>query len=222
MKTAILLVGNIRTWDYCKPNFIDTFNKYNPDIFLVIDNYRYGHHPAIQSRIGDNADEHIDESYVEKMFADLNLKNYAITARVSQNIQKICPNFLNMESTFSQVEKFKLCAGMLVQDYDCVIKTRCDLLYHSLDVDNLNLNESILVDSGNVFPNDCIVVTNKTNMINISNFMYQEMFTQKHPESHLNPPHGLLKTAADHHSLKIETRKIMDCAVRKGNKKEYY
>lgn len=222
MKTAILLIGNIRTWDYCKSNFIETFGKYNPDIFLVIDNYRYGHHPAIQSRIGDSGDEHIDDNYVLKMFEDLNLRNFSITPRVSEKYAKVCANFHNMESTFSQIEKMKLATSMLIDEYDCVIKTRCDLMYEQLNLSDKDFSNSVLIDSGNVYPNDCIVITNKTNITEIANFMYQEMFLQSYNDSHLNPPHGILNAAIKDLGLNVVSEKLMNCAVRKGNKKEYY
>lgn len=222
MKTAILLVGNIRTFDYCKQNFIDTFDKYSPDIFLVVDNYRYGHHPVIQNRIGDTSEEHIDESFIENVFSDLNLKNYSITPRVSEKYSKVSSHFHNMDSTFSQIEKFKLSTEMLIEEYDCVIKTRCDLMYTNTFDLHKNYDNSVTVDSGNVYPNDCIVITNKTNIKNIAGFMYEEMFLPNYADSNSHPPHGLLANAFKHLGINVIKEKLMDCAVRKGNKKEYY
>jgi hypothetical protein len=46
MKTAIILVGNVRTWEECKENFITTFGG-DVDIFVSTYNKQYAYHPCV-------------------------------------------------------------------------------------------------------------------------------------------------------------------------------
>lgn len=221
MKTAILLIGNVRTWDYCKENFKHTFSKYNPDIYVVVDSYRYGHHPVIQNRINDSSDETVDVRYLTDQFCGFNVKFISIRPRISQTYNHVSNKFSGMETVFSQVEKLKHGVDNLVQEYDLVIKTRCDMLYKNFEIGSLE-NKKVIIDSGNVYPNDCVIISNHENMKKISEFMYEEMFNPLYEDSNQQPPHGLLNNAFKHLKLDVEKKNIMDCVVRKGNKKEYY
>jgi len=71
MKTAVLLVGNVRTWEKCKDNFVEVFGKYNPDIFLATYDTRYGYHPAVRNRIGYYDDEILSRKEIADMFKGL-------------------------------------------------------------------------------------------------------------------------------------------------------
>ncbi len=39
MKIAVLLPGHIRTWDYCKQNFMDTIYDNNHTMDVFVDTY---------------------------------------------------------------------------------------------------------------------------------------------------------------------------------------
>lgn len=223
MKTAILLVGNIRTWSYCKDNFIQTFGHLNPDIFVSTYNLQYNHHPYIQNLIGDNEDVLLTNEEIVNIFSDVNIKNISIDSNLNYTLPETVNSlFSGLETTFHQyVNFFKSVQIMEKFDkYDLVIKTRCDLLYNPINFDNA-LN-SIIIDSGNVYPNDCILISNKDNIVNISKFIMQEFFNPLYNTSHITPPHGLLNNAINHLNIPVQQQKIMNCVVRKGNKLQQY
>jgi hypothetical protein len=223
MKLAVLLIGNIRTWDYCKESFLKTFQRYNPDVYLVTENVRYNHHPYVQGSIGDSSDELIDKDTIEELFKNINLIDYCINDVEPAILKLRDPIFFPYNLSLKQFEKLITCTSLLRQSYDVIIKTRCDLMYTDLIHNCLNFNSSdILVDSGNVYPNDCIIACNGDNMVNLSKSIFQEIFTPRFNDSHVNAPHNLLLNAARSLSLNFKAERIMQCVVRKGNNIRYY
>lgn len=224
MKTAIILVGNIRSWDQCKQNFKDTFEHLNPDIFVSTYNLQYGHHPFIQNRIGDFDDVVLSNEEIKEKFDGLNVKDICIEKEVdiSKDIKSMHPNFKEYGSCYHQYRKFNIGIQMMNDygNYDCVIKTRCDMIYNNFEIEDVE--NSITIDSGNVFPNDCILITNQSKMSEISEFICDEFFSSKYSDSHLFPPHGLLLNAIKDSGLNIIKKQIMSYVIRKGNRKEYY
>jgi hypothetical protein len=223
MKTAILLVGNIRTWSYCKENFLQTFGHLNPDIFVSTYNLQYNHHPYIRNLIGDNEDAWLTNEEIADIFSGINVKNISIDSNLHYNLpEDVNSLFTGLETTFFQYLKFFQSVQIMNEydEYDLVIKTRCDLLYNPINFDNV-LN-SIIIDSGNVYPNDCILIANKNNIVNISEFIMQEFFNPIYSNSHDTPPHGLLCNAINHLNIPVQQQKIMNCVVRKGNKIQQY
>jgi hypothetical protein len=223
MKTAILLVGNVRTWSYCKDNFIQTFGHLNPDIFVSTYNLQYNHHPYIQNLINDNEDVLLTNDEIVNIFSGVNVKNINIDSNLNYALpENVNGLFSGLETTFHQYIKFFESVQKMTEygDYDLVIKTRCDLLYNPINFDNA-LN-SIIIDSGNVYPNDCILISNKDNIVDISKFIVNEFFNPVYNNSHDTPPHGLLRNAINHLNIPVQQQKIMHCVVRKGNKLQQY
>jgi hypothetical protein len=222
MKLAIFLIGNIRTWDFCKNNFTETFKNHDVDLFVSVDYYRYGHHPAIQGRINDNKDEFINQEYLKEQFNGFNLKRLDIRPRISEAFKHVNPKFAQLSSSFSQIEKMNTIVNVVNLDgYDLAIKTRCDMMYAGFDIPVLG-DKDVVVDSGNVHPNDCIIITNPNNMKDIYSFMYEEFFNPIFEDSHVDSPHRILLNALNYNKLNVQKNKMMDCVVRKNNIKEYY
>lgn len=226
MKLAIVLTGNLRTWDYCKDSFITSFGCYNPDLYLVTDTLRYGYHPCVQWTIGDHEDELVDDDKIRTSFEGLNLIDYKIFPRGVSNFTKCAPAFANNVNSFIQFEKLWYAMDLIKRtsvDYDFILKTRCDLIYTENIKNAFYLeNDQITIDSSNEFPNDCIYVTNSNNMVKLANFMYNEVLAPIYPDSHEIEPHGLLRNAVNHLNLKFNSLALMDSVVRKGNKHYSY
>ncbi len=220
MKIAIILIGNIRTWEYCQENFLKTFSKYNPHIYAAVDELQYGHHPAIQGRISDSQDIKLTQDEIIQKFENVRLQKLLIFPRITENFDKVHSNFRNLESCFSQVEKLWVTMNNLNEQYDFIIKTRCDMMYTDVEV-KFDPNK-LIIDSGNVYPNDCILISSHDMMYKLAETMLSEFFQPKYNDSHTSPPHTLLKNAIHYNNFQVETMKLMDCVVRKGNKKEYY
>lgn len=227
MKTAIILVGNVRTWNECKDSFAETFNHLNPDIYVSTYNLQYDHHPHVKGKIQDFDDCILSDEQIVSMFEGFNVKGFCIEKEVdiSKDIPRMNSNMADLEICFKQYRKFNIGIQMMKHfessgKYDCVIKTRCDLIYNKFNINDIDKN--VIIDSGNVFPNDCIFVSNRDSMVKISNFMLNEFFDFKYKESNQNPPHGLLLSAIKEAGMNIEVQKIMNCVIRKGIKREYY
>ena len=227
MKTAIILVGNIRTWDECKQSFDETFNHLNPDIYVSTYNLQYDHHPFIKGRIGDFDDCTLTNDQIAQKFNGFNVKGFCIEneVNITEDVKRMHPSLKDLDICYRQYRKFNIGIQMMKHfetdgKYDCVIKTRCDMIYDKFQIPDFS--NDIIIDSGNVFPNDCILITNRDKMVEISNFMLNEFFNMKYSDSNSNPPHGLLLNAIRDSGLNIIKQKIMNCVVRKGGKREYY
>ena len=55
MKTAVLLIGNIRDWESCKPSFKQALGDH--DIFVSTYDVRYNYHPINKPAMGDLENE---------------------------------------------------------------------------------------------------------------------------------------------------------------------
>lgn len=224
MKTAILLIGNVRTWQICKDNFREIFSGLKPDIFVSTYNLQYNHHPVIKSRIGDHTDFVLEDKHIKKMFNGFNVKEIDVEdGEKPFDMSNVDENFKNLETCFGQYKRLKRAMEMVSstsEKYDCVIKTRCDLIHNNIEF--VDLSKTIIIDSGNVFPNDCVFATNQESMNRMSEFMMNEFYNPKYEDSHLNPPHGLLHNAIKEEKLEINTQKIMNCVIRKDGRKYFY
>lgn len=229
MKTAIILVGNIRTWDICKENFIKTFNHLNPDIFVSTYKLQYGYHPHIQGVIGNSEDNLLNFYDIVNKFNELNVKCVYVGEYNKKTSVNVHPQFAHLSSNcFEQYKTFNRGIEYMIDyekfnnfEYDVIIKTRCDICYNKIDLDCLNDN-TIIIDNHNIFPNDCIFISTRDIMIDISNFMINEFFSPLYTDSHLNPPHGLLHNAIKNKNLDINLQDIMKCVVRKNNIIQHY
>jgi hypothetical protein len=53
-------------------------------------------------------------------------------------------------------------------------------------------------------------------MINISDFIYNEFYNPVYEDSHLHPPHGILKNALKHYNLSKVNRDMINHLKRKN------
>jgi hypothetical protein len=226
MKVAILLVGNVRSWELCKENFKEVFSHLNPDVYISTYDLQYDHHPYIQGVIQDADDSILSNEEIEKMFSDIDVKSLDIEcSKDVVNLIKLHDSFLQTGSSFSQWRKFQKAMQQLDsvgEEYDCVIKTRCDIMHNTVDFTNIDLSNTIIIDSGNVFPNDCFFATNQESMKNIANFIISELEDPRFSDSHISPPHNLFKNAIVEGGLNVNAQKIMNCVIRKNAIKFYY
>jgi len=232
MKTAVLLVGNVRTWEKCRDNFVEVFGKYNPDIFLATYDTRYGYHPAVRNRIGYYDDEIVSRKEIGDMFKGLNLRvvDYErldqANDRIYYALEKVHKMFGECYSYYAQYRKMKSAIDIMQKHeyeigerYDRVIRTRCDLMHNDINSDDVD--GKIIIDSGNVFPNDCFFMTNRDAAVNIANFMMEEFFNPKYENSAEKPPHQMFMNSIIDNNLEVSVQKIMKCVVRQ-NQIQYY
>jgi hypothetical protein len=234
MRTAIILVGNMRSWVDCRESFKKTFEKANPDVFVSTYDVQYGHHPHIQGVISDNTDVMLTPKEIVDMLQGFNVKTLLI-----DNFIKLCEVDWKYHEKYSHLGRncftpiYKLKRGLEMMEefenknnfkYDIVIKTRPDVIYTDPCPLDFEIEEfgKVTIDSGNVFPSDVILATDRQAMINMVDFMLSEFFEPLYPDSELNPPHNFYLNAMKHFGMKVVGLKIMDHIIRKTGYKHYY
>jgi len=175
MKIAVLLTGNIRTWS--ESNLLD-FIDVDVDYFISTTNKKYNYHPFISSKF---------------KYDDVN--DFSINMR---NIDSCYHQFNRIKKVLSYVENHEMDYGK----YDLIVKTRLDLKYYGKLSQYLNIDNSIYTSTGNGDPNDTILISKRDDFFKIINNIIIEFYNQNDANSHLNPPHGLLKSMLDRFQIK--------------------
>lgn len=225
MKTAIILNGYVRTFEQVVTNFAETFSNLNPDIFVSTYNRRYGYHPHIQNITNFYTDEVLDDQQIIRMFNGLNVRDIEIedaeqTDLIIEHANGLVdPSMMGLQSSYGQYRKMQRGNGLILNyerkhniKYDRVIKTRCDLIHNKMDY-KIEDNQ-VLVDSGNVFPNDCFIMSSRDNFTKISNFIMREFYTNSYGNSWVQAPHKILENSFKENNLQVVTNKIMMAVAR--------
>lgn len=221
MKTAIILVGNVRTWDICKESFIETFCDLNADIFIttydIKYSYTYGAHLLGEDLL-------LTENEIRQSISDLNVKSLLVeNTEYVNNLVNIeqpkwhQPNLPDVwfKSSYSQYRKIKTGIDLMIEyennnkiKYDCIIKTRFDVTYNPIDF--VDLENNIIVGNCTTPPTDCIIISTRDNIINITDFVINEFYTPIYEDSWERPPHVLLENAVKNFNLNFEIQNICE------------
>lgn len=226
MKTAIILCGYTRTWEKTIDSFKHTFDSMNADVFVTTYNKRYGYHPHIKSKTNFFTDELVTEDELVKAFEPINPKWLEIEdadtleKALEEENKNLHYKMRGFNNSLGQFRKLKLAVDYLQEyetnnniKYDYIIKTRCDMIYYPETDFNINPSEA-LVDSSNVYPNDCIIKCERDDFVHIANYLYEEFYMFRDPRSDVAPPHGMLEAAFKSRNLNIITRKLMKSVLR--------
>ena len=121
MKIAIILVGHLRTWEKCKQSFIDTFSTYEPDIYV----YTY-------DTINYKSSDTLKEKDINELLKDIKIKDKNEVLKESQ--EKYSEYYIENGNT-TQIRFPEFCCQYINVkqsgiEYDFVVKTRPDLVYH--------------------------------------------------------------------------------------------
>ena len=219
MKTAIILVGNIRTWDTCKQSFINTFRDLNADIFIttydIKYSYTWGGHLSGEDYI-------LNEHEIKQCVSDLNVKSILIenTEYINGLVDIEQPKWYHpnlpevwFKSAYSQYRKIKTGLDLMVEyensndiKYDCVIKTRFDITHNPINF--VDLKSNVIIGSCTTPPTDCIIISNRDNVINITDFAINEFYNPIYENSWERPPHVLLENAVKNSNLNFDVQDI--------------
>lgn len=122
MKIAVLLPGHIRTWDYCKENFINTIYDTNHKIDVFVDTYNeifrtdYPLHDEDKMNIVKSDEE------IFSLFEGINVVDFKIETQLSKDPSAMQMNkILKITKTYEEYEK-------KYGKYDLVIRSRFDIL----------------------------------------------------------------------------------------------
>lgn len=225
MKVAVIIIGNYRTWEKCRDNIKKTFSPLKPDYYMSTYDVQYNYHPYIKGVINYDEDYILDKKYIYENFSsfnpiDVDIEDWTTVKKIIETEkEKIHTSMQNIDSCFSQYRKLKIALEMVKNKeeqknfkYDFIIKTRFDIIHNPFFLSSVE--KEILIDSGNVFPNDCFFVVNRDDAFKMSEFMYNEFYNPVKDDSYKNPPHRLLFNAINNSNLKIRSEKIMNHVVR--------
>jgi len=232
MKTAILVIGHIRTWLECKDNFIDSFQHLNPDVFVSTYDLQYNYHPAQQHWMAGEEDKYLSDEEIRGLFNHINLIGLDIESvqAVIDDHERIKStmhiNFRNEAHTYFQCRKISRGTDLITNAevsnnrlYDSVIKIRADINHNGF---NYTITEqNVIISDGNVFPNDVIIAASRNNFIKISDFLQSEFYNPIYVDSHLMAPHNLFLRAFEHFGLTIEQKYLMNYVMRRTGKHYY-
>lgn len=225
MKIAVVVIGNIRTWEKCKQNFKEIFEPLNPDYFFSTYDIKYNYHPYIKGLTSYNEDTILSDKEINDNFSDFD--NKIVQIDYWENVQKIIneenkkfhESMKGIDSCYSQYRKLKKSLELVEKkelennfNYDYIIKTRYDIIHNKFNL--VTDNTEILIDSGNIFPNDCFFMVNRNDAFLMSNYMYDEFYNPIRTNSNVNPPHGLLHNSIKQQNLSIRKERIMDYVIR--------
>lgn len=233
MKTAIILNGNIRTWEQTKNNFKDTFSSLDYDVYVSTYDRQWGYHPHIKNVTQYFEDVILTNDQIKDMFSDcsnvvdIDIEDaQEVDNHANQLSNSFSPFMHGLLTSFCQFRKTKLAVDSIIAHeeknnfkYDQIIKTRCDLMYNPTNF--IVQDNEVLLDSGNVYPNDCIYLIKRDKFIDVINFIMNEFFNPVYSDSNKEAPHYLLKNALYHNKLEIRSEKIMNYVQRINGPQHY-
>jgi hypothetical protein len=228
MKTAILIVGNLRTWDKCKENFKQVFNHINSDVFVSTYDIQYNYHPAQMRWMGGDSDVYLTDDEIKSKFYDINVKGFNIESYndilslfKTETLMSIDDKFKDDLHSYLQYKKIKNAFNIMNEyelnnkfKYDMVLKIRSDIHHNTINFE-MNVDNSIIISNGNVYPNDVFFSCSRNNFESIIDFIMKEFHNPIYENSHIQPPHTLLLNAIKHFNIDIKTYDIMNHVVRK-------
>jgi len=174
MKIAVLIPGHLRTWYFCKQNFMETIYDSNYDIDIFVDTYNKQYR-ANRELIETNSKQVVvDQELLDSYFKDLNIVYSNVTDDDEKDVslfetkdwlpllfQYHTNKLLNVTNTFIQYEQSH-------QPYDIVIKTRFDVLLED-KLDYQMYYDRCKDNDNNVFVGDGIHVSGSNDIFAIGN-----------------------------------------------------
>ena len=147
MKTAILLTGNLRNWENCKDSFNRFFNEIEYDLFVAVYDKQYSLHPynLIQTPVTERS---VNYNTIKELFPNakeiliVNQKEQMETLQIVKFDPEIKWPFPGGYDIFSQFTLFQKGLDLIPKEYDIIIKTRPDCLYHSKPL-NVNVLQTV-------------------------------------------------------------------------------
>lgn len=210
MKVAVILCGNIRTWE--RSNLLD-FIDMDVDYFISTTNKKYNYHPFISSKYGYNDinDDLISNDEIKNLFK-FNYKSLVISDDDIIDESKLSENMRNIDSCYHQFNRIKKALDLVENyeienniKYDFIVKTRFDMKYHYKLSNYLNDTNYVITSIG-----ETIIISKRDDFFNIINFSVNEFYKKTDINSHLNPPHGLFLSSININNLVYKEISIAD------------
>lgn len=213
--------------DVCNPSLKRFLSGLDADIFVSTYDLRYGYHPCVNQSTGFISDDILSVDEIKEMVEPLSPSQVVVDdhreyfERKSLEVGRgfhgheygSLMQFFKMEDAMSSIKDKESFLGFR---YDVLIKTRCDLTYVGEAPTDMISENTIVVDGGNVFPNDCVLLGNRTDMERmIAQIASICRTTQdRSDDATRDIPHGILDLAAQREGLKFVETAIMKGVVR--------
>lgn len=187
MKVAILLCGNVRSWNV--QSFLNTFGSSTDievDFFIHTYNNVLMYHEYIEKVVG--VQENDKKLTTQQIIDIIGLESKAIVVEDKDDIEPISSDYPINPDTFYQYRKFKLCNDLRLAyekergfKYDVVIKTRFDIDYSitlPTMLERMTESGSVYISGGpSVYPCDQVFIAREdliTDLANdLTNMKYQ-------------------------------------------------
>ena len=220
MNMAIVLVGNIRTWNSCRNNFISVFGRYTPDVFIQTYDRQYAYHPYIQKTLNFYEDTTLDAETIQEMFSGIKVSGLSINSIDSYVDTKVKPFIsskfpdgahLSLSQYFSLHDALGVVRDMedsTNKKYDCIVKTRFDVIHNDFEVECSPHEICVDAHGAGVFPCDWTIIATRDNMLSVDEFIMSEIRDMRNESSLVDLPHklflnGMLSTGAKVRALPI-------------------
>lgn len=200
MKIAVLLAGHLRTWEYCKANFIDTLYSPVHDIDIFIETYDQLFRTDYEVHNEHLFKKRLTQNELTSLFTGLNV--------VSLNSENEVTGLANINQARKLLKVFDTFCEYEIKrgTYDLVVKTRPDiLLMEKVDYEKIlkvcnNNSKHLFISRGGV---NCLPLENDLVAISTSIIMklYMGRF-REFPEATCT--HQSLGLMAKQHELSIE------------------
>jgi hypothetical protein len=208
MRIGVLLVGNVRTIDACASSLKTFLSANSADVFAGTYDLRYGYHPCVSQSTGFISDEVLSHKQISELLEPLSpikvlidehseyikKKSSCIGKGFAKHEHASLMQFFKLQDILCQLKQHEVTMGVR---YDILVKTRCDLIYNDLSSFELTTKNSIVIDEGNVFPNDCTFFGNRDCMESIIDSLVSICKTtdDRSETATTDIPHGLLSKA---------------------------
>ena len=225
MKTAIIIAGNVRTWEKCKDSFISVFGT-ETDIFVSTYNRQYAYHHWIKQSLNFHEDFDLSKEHMQTMFSGLNLRGCIIDdidSYVDTNVKPHICNKFPGDAYLSLAQYFKLNDAIDMMKkyeesngfkYDRVIKTRFDITYNPIDCPNIDDRVYIDGSGAGVFPCDWIFIANRRITLSINDFIMGEIRDMKHESSLADMPHKLFLNGIRASAKELQPSPLVNSIIR--------
>lgn len=238
MKIAVLLTGNVRTFNECKSNILSEFSSLKPDYFISTYDTAFQYHPCVKGSLNFNEEYVLPDSEIYNLFNEFSPKRIIIDKESEMNdyFQNERYNFsggmLGCDpSHFLQFYKIKRGLDQILEyetllgiEYDIIIRSRLDLIIKNISTINLdNLEDSIIVgynnpESTQSVLNDQLFLSTQKNMIVVVDSILAEFYHQSHVLSATAFPHGVFQAGIELNNLNVKKESIAEALVRVNNR----
>lgn len=192
-KVAVLVCGNVRTWDKCQNK--EWMNNY--DVFGSTYYEKYNYHPYIRGVLQYFDEELVDiPSFLQQNPQFLSLvavsadRDLTTEATFDKNMKEIYHGYyqyLCMKRGLESIQKYEKEHNI---KYDYIIRTRFDINY----TPNIkfNFDEGILINSQGCYPDDVIFICKRDIVIQLADYAVKQYTCPENETSWFKPPHGIL------------------------------